>query len=902
MTVAVHVIAHTHWDREWYLTREEYRLRLADLVDRVLDLMKSDPRFVYFHLDGQTVVLEDYLEVRPEQEERLRRRIAEGRLLVGPWYVMPDLFLVSGEALVRNLALGHRIASRFGAVMAAGYVPDPFGHVAQMPQILSQFGLDSAILWRGFGGWRAEHWWEAPDGSRVLLLHLPREGYGNGARLPLLAPDAMREGAAAVIGREKDRSAFGQVLLMVGTDHLEPHPELTQLVARIAEQPGVRARLSTLPAYVAAVRAATRVPGATALETVRGELRAGEEHAFLLPGVLSSRTYLKQANARVQATLERWAEPLSVLAWQAGEPYPSGLLDYAWKTLLQNHPHDSICGCSIDAVHEENMTRYARAGQTAEGLLERALGALARRVPAAPAGALRFLVVNSDARPYTGVVTGALDVPLESHEPGRAVDPAVLDVPARLFPSAELTAITDSEGRGVAFQVLGAEDRVIHLLSRFAPPWAVRARRLRIALWAKDVPSCGYAAFDAWLGGVRTPVPFTTGVSAGESWLENDRVRVDVNADGTLEVDDRRAGVVLHRCGALLDAGDVGDEYDYCPPPEDRLVTSAEARVLGTAVVEAGPLRGTLRIDLELPLPRAATPDRRGRSAETVAVPVSLDVSIEAASPHVAWTVRLDNRAADHRLRVLFSTGASPVETARADTAFAVVERPARRPEPLEIPREAPVSAQPLQSVVDAGGDRSGVTVASEGLMEYEVLPYNGDWPLALTLLRCVGDLSRDDLATREGHAGPGLRTPGAQCPGPHEFRFAILARREPPAEAEMLASARAFLSPPRLAAPAGGEGRIPPRTSLLEVACPQGAAVLSACKKAEARESIVIRLFNPAAAEARVVIAGGRPFGQAFHVDFLERRAQEIAVQNGRATLTLAPHRIETIELVPAP
>ena len=152
MTLDIHIVSHTHWDREWYLTREQYRLRLMGLIDRVLDRLEENPRFTHFHLDGQTIVIEDYLEVRPDQEERLRSHITAGRLLVGPWYVMPDMHLVSGESLVRNLALGHRIAERFGGVMGAGYMPDPFGHVAQMPQILAGFSLDSAILWRGFGG------------------------------------------------------------------------------------------------------------------------------------------------------------------------------------------------------------------------------------------------------------------------------------------------------------------------------------------------------------------------------------------------------------------------------------------------------------------------------------------------------------------------------------------------------------------------------------------------------------------------------------------------------------------------------------------------------------------------------------------------------------------------------
>ena len=165
--IDVHLISHTHWDREWYLTREQFRLRLIDLVDRVLEMLRADSGYAYFHLDGQTIVLEDYLELHPENADEIRGLIRSGRLLVGPWYVMPDEFLVSGESLVRNLALGHRIARAFGGSMPVGYLPDLFGHVGQMPQILRQFGLDNAILWRGFGGPPAEYWWESPDGSRV---------------------------------------------------------------------------------------------------------------------------------------------------------------------------------------------------------------------------------------------------------------------------------------------------------------------------------------------------------------------------------------------------------------------------------------------------------------------------------------------------------------------------------------------------------------------------------------------------------------------------------------------------------------------------------------------------------------------------------------------------------------
>jgi alpha-mannosidase len=902
----VHVVSHTRWDRESYLTREQFRLRLVELIDGVLDFMDADPRFQAFHLDGQTIVLDDYLEVRPEQTERLRRRIAERRLLVGPWYVMPDEFLVSGEALVRNLALGHRQAARFGSAMPVGYLPDSLGHVAQMPQVLAHFGVLSAVLWRGFEGARSEYWWEAPDGTRALLLHLPPEGYANAARLPLAPADQMRERSAALIAREGERSAVGQVLLMAGADHVAPHRALTDFVARMAEEPGGRARLSSLPAYVDAVRAALKSRGAgNGLDTVRGELRGGEQYAALLPGGLSARAYLKQANARVQGELERWAEPASALAWLAGADYPVGLLNHTWKTLLQNQPQDSLSGASVDGVHEENEVGFARARQAAEGLGERALALLGRQVEAPPAGLLRLIAVNTDAEPFTGVVEGVLELPFESAEPGRSVEAELLERPVPFVSRrAHVAAVTDPGGGAVPFQVLGTEETQAHLFSRYQTPWPVHVRRIQVAVWAAEVPGFGYATFDVHLSetaaapGPRPP----EAVTAGDRWIENPLLRVEVADDGTLMVRDKRTGVVYRRAGELEDTGDAGDAYTHCPPAEDARVTSAQARPVTVRLLSAGPLRATLGVELELPVPVEMAPEGNARSEERTSLPVALRVSLDAGSARVGWTATVDNRARDHRLRVLFPAGAAAVGTVRADSAFAVVERPARRTPAEAATLETPVSTAPMHSLVDAGDRSCGATLFAEGLPEYELLTGDGA-RVAVTLMRCVGALSRAGLATRPaGHVGPALATPGAQCPGRREFRLAFAPRAEPASESALVRSARAWLHPPRLL-PAAAGGRWPPSLSLLTIeseGAAGGSAVVSALKKTDDRESLLLRLYNPGAAEVQVRARCALPIARAFALDFLERTQQEMPVVRGQVTFALPPGRIQTVELVP--
>jgi alpha-mannosidase len=908
----IHVVSHTHWDREWYLTYEQFRFRLVALIDRLLDLLDDAPAYKHFHLDGQTIVLEDYLEIRPEQEPRLRRAIEAGRILIGPWYVMPDEFLVSGESLVRNLSRGHRISREFGTPMPVGYLPDLFGHVGQMPQIWRQFGLDNTILWRGFGGRQAEYWWQAPDGSRVLMMHLPPEGYCNATRI-VFDPEAMMARATKAVEYERGRTAVGQALLMNGVDHVEPQRQIPDLVEKLSAIPGQRARHSTLPDYVAAVRRAIEACHPV-LETVTGELRGGEDYANLLPGVLSARVYLKQQNAHVQTLLESYAEPLAVCAALLESPYPAGELRHAWKTLVQNHPHDSICGCSIDAVHDENMTRFSRARQVAEAVIESALHVIGDAVEPAEAGSLRVLAVNTDAVECARVVEAFIDLPYDTAEPWRTIDPQVLDRPVTFWPrDRRIAGVTAAGGRAMPFQVLGEEDVIAHEMSRFDTPWALHVRRVHLVWWAA-VPSCGYSAFDLFVcdgtgtgtdagtgTGTAKAVPYGsgTGVSATDRSAENEFLRLAINDDGTLDVDDKTTGAVFRGVGLLEDTGDVGDEYNYCPPAIDRRVTNADAQVIGITRVHAGPLRATFRVDLHLPLPAAAALDRQSRDNTVRAVPISVDVTLEAGASRVAFTVSVENTARDHRLRMLFPTGARRVESVRADTAFDVVTRPARRDVPATIRNETPVSSAPMLSVVDAGDAQTGATVITTGLTEYEVVPSPDQMAIAVTLIRAVGDLSRNDLATRpSGHAGPPVATPAAQCLGRYRFDVAFEPRGAAPEPGQLLASARAVAIPPRVVAARTPGGNAPVERSFLRIDRRSGDVTLSALKKADDRDTVIVRLFNPGDRDGEVALKPDFKVAQAFAVNCLEAREHTLEVTDDGVLVRLKPHQIQTIEL----
>lgn len=899
--IQVHVVSHTHWDREWYLTYEQFRLRLVGLVDRLLDLMEARPDFRYFHLDGQTIVLEDYLEIRPNQEERLRRLIVEGRILVGPWYDMPDEFLVSGESIVRNLALGHRIASRFGTPMPVGYLPDLFGHVGQMPQILRHFGLDNAVLWRGFGGPRAEYWWHAPDGSRVLMLHLPPEGYCNALRLHL-DPDRMIERARRAVDAEAVRTSTGQVLLMSGVDHVEPHPAILDLIEHAGAATGHAVTHSTLPEYVKAVRTAVnRLGHGVELEAVRGELRSGEDYANLLPGVLSARVYLKQANARIQALIEKRAEPLAAWARMLGRPYPAGELAYAWKTLLQNHPHDSICGCSVDAVHEENMTRFARVEQVASLVASDAAETIAAAVPEGPPGSLRLVAINTSGHAFSGLVEATVDLPYASAEPQRAIDANALDRPVVFWPKGNsISAVTGHDEQPVPFEILDEVDTTTFVLSRREPPWPLLVRRVRLA-WMGSLPPSGYGVFDCKLSPESAgPGQQHGALASTDRSAENEHIRLTVNDDGTVDVVDKRSGRSYRRCGELEDVGDVGDEYTYAPPARDQRITSADAADVAISRVHAGPLRVSFQIDFALPLPTAAAEDRRSRRDERTQNRIRQVVSLDAGSPRIGWQITVDNTSQDHRLRVLFPIGANKVDRVRAGTAFGVATRPARREVPATVRVEAPVSFGPTEWVTEAGNEEAGAVLLGEGLMEYEAVESGDDgMRLGLTLLRSVGYLSRGDLPTRpSGHAGPGLPTPGAQCLGTHSFRLAFEPRTTPPSNGTLLARASTFASPPHVVLAISSTAALPPAGTFLGIDALEGEVQLSACYWSAEADALIVRVFNPNGEPARVRLSPSQPASSASRVDFLEREVEPLKVDGGGVELGLGPFAIETAML----
>lgn len=363
------VVPHTHWDREWYVPFEVFRLRLGATVDAVLDVLEEDERFRSFTLDGQAILLEDYAELRPEQEPRLRGLLAAGRLEVGPWYVLPDELLVGAESLVRNLLLGRRVCRRFGVEpTAAGYEPDSFGHPAQLPQVLAGFGLGTFVFSRGLGDqidcvgvvfrWRA-------GGAEVVANQLLPH-YDNFARLA--SDDDAAERVTQIVerfGPLLERAGRRLIVLANGSDHLPIERRLPDICTGLERRfPGV-----SFP-----IGGYADVPGERdGLPVYEGEL-VGSRLQNVLRGVNSARIYLKQADERAERRLLGLETVAALRALREGVPFPAADVRLAWRDLLRNHPHDSICGCSCDEVHRDMLVRYEQLDRTLEILEREALG------------------------------------------------------------------------------------------------------------------------------------------------------------------------------------------------------------------------------------------------------------------------------------------------------------------------------------------------------------------------------------------------------------------------------------------------------------------------------------------------------------------------------------------------
>ncbi len=879
MPLTFHLIPHTHWDREWYLPEPALRCRLMFMLDELVEqLGKTTPPW-RFLLDGQTVLLEDYLAVRPERAEPVARLVREGRLETGPWYVLSDEQIPAAESLVRNLLLGAHDSERLGRRLPVLYSPDAFGHPGSLPLLAREFGLAYGVVWRGVDpaatGGRDLFHWEAPDGESILCLHLPPEGYELGSAL-LVGDRELPEAWARVRDRLVSRAATGQIAVLLGADHHAPDSRLGTLPDRLARlEPEAVFRFSSLEAFFEAA-ARERPHG---LARIQGECRSGSTHTWALQGTHGTRAPFKRRHSALELVLSRSAEPLAALSGRRDQLRP--LLRRAWRDLVQCQFHDTLCGTTSDAVHRVALVRLEAVEGTAREIVRAAvferLGHDPDRARDCPERIEPSLFIwNPVARPRSGVVRADLtffrrDVPVGPPAPGGRV--------LREGPGAGAFSLRLGDGTVIPPQVLGVRTGLERLDAARHHPDLDEVDRVQVVTPVPEIGGLGFTRI--------APVPVQAAATevmalGSRRGLRNPVLAAAVDRRGTLRLARPEGGAQYRGLLGLESEPDLGDTYTWWGGERPR------------------PVRPTAKIRAEVtaagPFAAALAWNTRFAAAGGGMVTVRVDALLAGREPFLRVRLRLWNQGNNHRVRLRVPIGVRGV-AAVAGTHFGRVVRPATRGRPSRGRLETPVATAPAHRYVAAARGRRGLAVLAPGFLEYE---WTAAGDLLITLLRSVGQLSRGDLPARPGHAGWPMATPEAQCLGVTDVELALAPLTEEELRdatwleqlwEDAFVPLRAVWLRDYAPAPGGAPGA---RT--VELSGP--GLVFSGLKPAERGNGVVLRCWNsrdrPEVGEWRF----GEPVRQAFRIRADERELEPLPLEGEgtRIPIRVPPRGVSSV------
>ena len=784
-------LAHSHWDREWYLSHGRHNYRLIKFMDRLLGTLISDETFTSFHLDGQIILIEDYLAVRPQRRDDIIRLVRDGRLKIGPNFILQDEYLVSGEATVRNLLYGIRESRQFGEPTMCGYFPDAFGNISQIPQIMLGFGIDNAFFGRGIVpmGYAnevigmaeegfAELLWQGADGSEIIGVQFVN-WYNNGNELPHETA-AAAERIRGIEDACKRYSRTPVFLALNGCDHQPVQTDLPDILARAQPYVASELQIGSLEEYMREIR-----PYRDRFYRYRGEICGLNGNGFFsLVHTASSRVYLKQLNHRAQCLLEEEIEPLMSMDCALGGKYDFDLLRSLWKRLLENHPHDSICGCSCDEVCDKMETRFSDVIGAGNDLKQDIMRSIARRLLPSD-GKKRVLVFNTGITCYSGFVEASVDF-----YSGK-------EIPARIG--------LQAGGQPVPCVELARENRKIFTLPEdsFRRVYEVTTVRLR---FSAEVPALSAMPLEI-VEAEKAPV-FGEIVADSESKrMENGCVALQFSKDGSFLLTDKASGRRYEKVNLLYGQTDRGNEYEFIPEGE-KFFAGSDADI--EIVQHNGVAEARCRINVG------------GQEAVSV-------VTLECGSPVIKVKTTIRNARENWRLRTSAGCGCKH-EYAVAYGQFDCVRRKIRPGEKWKNP----CRDQRFDGYVYADG-AAGLAVASRGLHEYEVSDEPDGDILSVTLLRAVGEMG-------DWFYFP---TPGAQIQRTICAEYAFI----PFTDSCRLSDLAEEYSRPKISVfiDRGEEGK-GSGIAVSPFGAPErrGNIQFSALKRAEEDDGFILRVFNP--------------------------------------------------------
>lgn len=890
----IHVIPHSHWDREWYFTTSRSKVYLMKDLGDVLNTLENDPEFKYFMVDAQGLLLDDYIKWRPQDKERISKLVNDGRLVIGPWYTQTDQLVISGESIVRNMYYGMKRCESFGKYMNVGYVPDSFGQSGNMPQIYRQFGIEDTLFWRGVSDDMVKHTdynWRGDDGSVVFTTQIPF-GYYIGGNIPEEPEENEEFWQKECLEKAGGRSATRHIYFPNGFDQAPVRTNLPQLVKeRNEKDPENEYVISCIEDYIKDVKSEN-----PELEEVQGELVIAK-HMRIHKSIFSSRSDLKVMNTQIQNYVTNVMEPLLTISYNLGNEYPHEAVAEIWKLLFENAAHDSIGSCISDTANEDVYVRYKQARDIAVNLVELHSRLIATNVK------------NDADMTFTAINT----------LPQKRKDTVIVKtyVPGGKF------AIIDEKGNDVDYTIIKSRDLTDYVLSqtimldpsrKFYVPDQVL--EVTMAIKANDVPALGYVQYS-----IDTQKD-SHKETADKKVLENKYYTIEVEENGSLTIVDKANNVTYKNQGILVENGDDGDSFNYSPPRKDMEVFSNESKC--TVKISGSDIYDQAEIHFDMVVP--ADLDERAEGKVSVTMLVDMTVALRKDSKVIDFNVKVDNKGLSHRLCVLFD---SQIVSAfnYADQQFGLIKRPNYYEKEMKLYMESmnnktekkagiqelanwandqstwqepPISIEPTQSYVSLTDGKTGIAVIPQGVREYEVLD---DSKIRLTLFRTYGFMGKENLIYRPGRASGEriIETPAAQLLKEMEFNFGFTSYAGDINDSDIDTLAKQyntnlevytyaeFLNGRLIFSQREIEGQNAKIHSLFET---EGNLVVSAVKKAEEDDGYIIRLYNGKDhKDLDDKIKFNFDIKEAYYTNLKEEKTEEIKVENNTISVKELSH-----------
>ena len=790
------IVSHSHWDREWYLSHAKHNYRLVKFFDALIEAMGKDERFRYFHLDGQIVIIEDYLAVRPEMEEKVRKFIADGRWEIGPFYILQDEYLINGESSVRNALYGMQVCEKYGKPAMVGYFPDAFGNISQVPQLLRGFGMDNAFFGRGITLTAADNQvfkmprnyseitWRGADGSEVVGVQFV-QWYHNCMELPQDG-DALKEKLTPIHADLTECSKTPYLLGFNGCDHQPAQVNIGAVIEKANEVCDFKVSHTTLEQYIEKV-----MPYKDDFFVYEGEIAGQNGNGYgTLINTASARTDIKVKSNRAEHALQTMAEPLSVMAMLNGLTYDSDVLNYAHKKLLKSFPHDSICSCSCDEVNYKVTLRLSEAYDTADYLSEDVKKDLAKLLNTKKQEGACVVVFNTDVTSKKGVVS----VTLEYDEKDLPKNPVLVDANGKRV-NARFTAPTKVK----KFKLPYDSFRVVY-----------ETYEMQVEFIAEIADGLSAATYYVQDG----EAVQANGFVATKEYCENAYVRLQFNNDGTFDLLNKANGATYKNQNRFELTPDCGNEYDFKPDGETRIISNDNATV---ELVEYNSLKAVYEICV-------ATEGMNLRSY----------VTVYADKKEIDFTTKVVNGLKNTRLRATFESNPN-AKYVYAEGQFDLIRRNIQPAESWQNPD----NSQRMNTFFTVGKDEGeGLLVATKGLYEYEVYR-DGKNTMGITLLRAIGEMG-------DWFYFP---TPAAQMQGEYEYSYCLIPFDKDFAEA--VSNGYDFTYPKLCAIQSANHGGVDALNGVhIET---DGTLLLSAVKKAETSDEVIVRMYNPMQDTARI-------------------------------------------------